>query len=107
MEPLLWRVFALLDLWMVPEVVVVAMGRVGALPEPEVAFLAHHISWRCHGHASDQVDSLHLPRPFYILLPPPPRFIRGTAMLVGLPVFALSHSVPYLVLHVGPVPPEL
>jgi len=33
-------VFALLNLWMVPEVVVLALGLVGTLPELEVAFHA-------------------------------------------------------------------
>jgi len=40
MEPLPRGVFALLNLSTVPEVVVVALGLVGALPELEVAFFA-------------------------------------------------------------------
>jgi len=40
MEPLPWGVFALLNLWMVLEVVVVALGLVGALLGPKVAFHA-------------------------------------------------------------------
>jgi len=38
MEPLPRGVFALLNLWVVPEVVVVALGLVGTLPELEMAF---------------------------------------------------------------------
>jgi len=94
---------------MVPEVVVAVLGLVGwwaRFPRWKWPFPPRHVSLWCHGHASGQVDSLHLPRSFYTLLPPS-RLLRGTAMLVGLAGFALSHSAPYLVLHVGPVPPEL
>jgi len=106
MKPLPWGVFGLLNLWMVLEVMVVALGLVGALLEPKVAFHAPHVSLWCPAHASNQVDSLYLPGPLYIFLPPP-RFVRGTAMFVALAGFALSHSAPYLRLHVGPIPPEL
>jgi len=42
MEPLPWEVFALLDLWVVPEVVAAALGlgAVSTLFEMEVAFFA-------------------------------------------------------------------
>jgi len=93
-------VFALLDLWMIPEVVAAALGlgAVSALPDIEVAFLASPhlfvVSWTRFQPGQQ---------------PPPAKALLHFASTVPLHLagFALSHSALYIMLYVGPVPPEL